>query len=118
MKYLILIYGDEQRWAERSPHERQRIEDGHAAFRDAVGAGLLGGRELRASSTATTLRAGSADRPAVTDGPFLETKEGLGGYYVIEATDLDEAISLAGRLPELGEDASAAVEIRPVVEPG
>jgi hypothetical protein len=114
-KYLILIYGDEHAWAAASPPERQRIKQGHAAFQAAAGAAVLSGQELQPSATATSLRAGQAGRPTITDGPFAETKEGLGGYYLIEAADLDEAIALAGRLPEATADHSG-VEIRPVVE--
>jgi hypothetical protein len=62
---------------------------------------------------ATSLRPGSGGRPAITDGPFLETKEVLGGFYVLDASDLDEAISLASELPEVSVDHSG-VEIRPL----
>jgi hypothetical protein len=113
-KYLILIYGDEQKWADRTESEQQELGEGHLAFRAAAGAAVLGGHELESSTTATTLRADAAGRPIPTDGPFLETKEALGGYYLLEAADLDEAISLAGRLPEVYAGHSG-VEIRPVV---
>ena len=113
-KYLILIYGDEQAWATAAPERQQRTDDGHAAFAAKAGTAVLGGAELQPSSTATTLRGSSATAPTVTDGPFLETKEGLGGFYLLEAADLDEAISLAALLPEVSEDLSG-VEIRPVV---
>jgi hypothetical protein len=116
-KYLVLIYGDEKEWATMSPQERSRIEAGHRAFGTAAGAAILAGHELQPPTTATSLRAGSAGQPTVTDGPFLETKEVLGGYYLIEAADLDEAIALAGRLPEVAATHSG-VEIRPVREMG
>jgi hypothetical protein len=106
-KYLVLIYGDEDLWARMTPQEMQRCGDGHAAF--ASLATVLSSGELESSSTAKSLRAGGL----VTDGPFVETKEMVGGFYVIEATDLDEAISLAGRLPEVSADHSG-VEIRPI----
>ena len=117
-KYLVLIYGDEQRWANRSPLEVQALQDGHAAFRAAAGAGVVGGHELADSATATSLRAGSdgsdgSDGPTITDGPFLETKEALGGFYLLEAADLDEAIRWSSLLPEVAEDHSG-VEIRPI----
>jgi len=111
-KYLVLIYGDEQRWANRSTLEVQALQDGHAAFRAAAGAGVVGGHELADSATATSLRAG-ADGPTITDGPFLETKEALGGFYLLEAADLDEAIRWSSLLPEVAEDHSG-VEIRPI----
>lgn len=116
-KYLILIYGDEQRWAARSPQERRTVDEAHGAFAAAAGSAVLGGGELEASSTATTLRAGTDGKPLTTDGPFLESKEVLGGYYVIEAADLDEVIRLASGLREVSEGHSG-VEIRPLVDHG
>ena len=113
-KYLVLIYGDEKEWANETPAERERIHNGHLRFVGAAGAAVLGGEQLMPPSTATSLRPG-ADRPTVTDGPFLETKEGLGGYYVLEAPDLDSVIALAKRLPEVGQG-HAGVEIRPIRE--
>jgi hypothetical protein len=114
-KYLVLIYGDEKQWADDGPAERKRIDAGHRRFAGAAGAAVLGGEELMPPATATSLRQGTADRPLVTDGPFLETKEVLGGYYLLEAADLDAAIALAGMLPELGASHSG-VEIRPIRE--
>jgi hypothetical protein len=114
-KYLILIYGDEQAWDAATPERQQRTDDGHAAFGAKAGTAVLSAAELESSSTATTLRGSSVAAPTVTDGPFLETKEGLGGFYLLEAADLDEAISLAALLPEVAED-HCAVEIRPVVQ--
>jgi hypothetical protein len=116
-QYLILIYGDEQTWAGLSAEQQQEIYQGHAAFQAKAGTAILGSNQLQPGSTATSLRKGSAAGPTITDGPFVETKEGLGGYYLIEAADLDEAISLAGHLPEVAADYSG-VEIRPVVERG
>jgi hypothetical protein len=118
-KYLILIYGDEQRWAQMSAQEQRRIDDGHVAFVAKAGAGVIDGGALQPSTTATSLRAGatgSAGSPIVTDGPFLETKEALGGFYLLEAADLDEAISLAAQLPEVAA-AHSGVEVRPVRDP-
>lgn len=116
-KYLILIYGDEQQWNAMSPEEEQRIGDGHRAFGAAAGVGVLAGHQLEATSLATTLRMGSGGHLAITDGPFAETKEVLGGYYLLEAADLDEAIALSSRLHEVTAGHSG-VEIRPVVEHG
>jgi hypothetical protein len=113
-KYLFLIYGDEQRWEAETPPERQHKDDAHRAFRAAAGTGLLGGHELDSTSTATTLRATTGGRLSPTDGPFLETKEAIGGYYVVEAPDLDAALELAARLPELA-SGHGGVEIRPIV---
>ena len=113
-KYLILIYGDEQKWADMGESEERGIGEGHLAFRAAAGTAVLVGHELEPAKTGTTLRADAAGKLVTTDGPFLETKEAVGGYYLIEAADLDEAISWAGRLREVYVDHSG-VEIRPVV---
>jgi hypothetical protein len=116
-KYMLLIHGDSEVWEEIAPEERQRITEGHRRFADAAGAAILGGRELAPASTSTTVRSRGNGRPDVTDGPFLETKEVVGGYYIIEAAHLDEAIRLAALLPETTASYTAGVEIRPVVEP-
>jgi hypothetical protein len=113
-KYLILIFGDEQQWAAMSAQEQQELGEGHLAFRAAAGAAVIGGHELEPATIATTLRTDPAGRVTTTDGPFLETKEALGGYYLLEASDLDEVIALAGRLYEVSAGHSG-VEIRPGV---
>ena len=115
-KYLILIYGSEQEWDAQTPAELAAKEAGHIAFSTAAGSGRLTGEELESVATATTLRASGAE-PTVTDGPFMETKEALGGFYVVDAEDLDAAIRLARMLPELGEQ-YGAVEVRPIVDHG
>lgn len=115
-KYLVLIYGDAQTWAEASEQWQAENEAGHAAFNAAAGAAVLGGNELETADRAVTLRPDSSGRPARTDGPFLETKEVLGGYYVLEAEDMDAAISLADRIPEASAPTSG-VEIRPIKQP-
>jgi hypothetical protein len=99
-----------------TPQETKDLQAGHATFLADVGAGVLVGHELESTGTATTLRGTIDSRPTPTDGPFLETKEVLGGFYVVEAADLDEAISFAERLPEV-RAAHSGVEIRPVREP-
>jgi hypothetical protein len=116
-KYLILIYGDERQWEARTPEEREALEAGHAAFSAAAGSRVLGGHELESASMATTLRTDGAGGVATTDGPFLETKEAVGGYYLLEAADLDEVLALAAKLPEVRE-AHSGVEIRPIVDHG
>jgi hypothetical protein len=115
--YLILIYGDDQQWAAMSGPEKERLDAGHRAFRATAGAAVLDGRELESASVATSLRTDSAGQLSITDGPFLETKEAVGGYYLLEAADLDQAIALAGMLPEVSAGHSG-VEIRPVVDHG
>ena len=116
-KYLILIYGDERQWAAMSQQEQQQLGEGHRAFSAAAGPAILDGQELEPAPIATTLRADAAGRLTTTDGPFLETKEAVGGYYLIEASDLDEVIGLASRLYEASAGHSG-VEIRPVVDHG
>ncbi|NUR86298.1 MAG: hypothetical protein HOY71_19625 [Nonomuraea sp.] len=107
MKYMLLIYVDEKAWRDATPDQRQAVYDAHVPIQAAVRerGTLVETRELGESAGALTLRAGQR-----TDGPFAETVEHLGGYYVIDVADLDAAIELATMLPE------AAVEVRPVEE--
>ncbi|GIF77479.1 YciI family protein [Asanoa siamensis] len=116
-KYMLLIFGDAAAWETLTPAERQALEAAHADFRAAAGPRLRGGEELESPSVATTLRARVDGELLLTDGPFLETKEGLGGFYLLEAGDLDEVVKLAGMLPEVRAGHSG-VEIRPVVDHG
>ncbi|SDO71364.1 Uncharacterized conserved protein [Nakamurella panacisegetis] len=116
-KYLILIYGNEQRWESMTPDQMQRLDAGHRAFHRAADGAVLTGAALEPTTTATSLRAGeSPENPTITDGPFLETKEAVGGFYLLEAPDLDAAIALARLLPEVGDDHSG-VEVRPLQGP-
>ncbi len=78
-KYLILIYGDEQRWASQSEEWDRENAARHADFAAEAGTALVGGAELEPSRSAKSVRADSAGRPIATDGPFVETKEGIGG---------------------------------------
>jgi hypothetical protein len=116
-KYLILIYGDEQQWAAMSPQEEQELGEGHRAFQAAAGSAVVDGAELEPAPMATSLRTDSGGRLTTTDGPFLETKEAVGGYYLLKASDLDEVIGLVSRLREVSAGHSG-VEIRPVVDRG
>jgi hypothetical protein len=115
-RFMILIYGDEQRWEAVSEAEMAAIDAGHRAFRERAGAAVLASGQLEPTSTATTVRRGD-DGPSVTDGPFLETKEVVGGFYLLEAGDLDEVIGLVGLLREVADDHSG-VEITPLVGHG
>lgn len=116
-KYMILIYGDAQQWEAMSPEEAKAHDAAHAAFAAAAGSRIIGGEELELAPMATTLRSDTTGRVITTDGPFLETKEALGGYYMLEAADLDEVIALASQLPE-AHAGHSGVEIRPVVDRG
>ena len=111
MKYMLLIYGDEQAWDETSRQECYRESAGLARELKSAGQ-YLGAHPLHLSTTATCVRVREGKR-FWTDGPFAETREQLGGYFLIDAKDLDEAIEIAGRIPaaRLG-----AVEVRPVME--
>ena len=104
-EYLVLIYGDESGFEGADPAMFDEMMKAHNTFGENNAAALRGGNALMPSSTATSIRGG-----AITDGPFAETKEALGGYYVIEAADLDEAIAIAKQVPApLG-----GVEVRPI----
>lgn len=113
MQYLIQIFTDgvESQFEQLSESEKQAIFGEYMAIMDVPG--VSGGAQLQPPSTATTVRVADG-RTLTTDGPFAETKEALGGYYLLEADDLDAAIELAARVPaaRLG----GAVEVRPLVE--
>lgn len=109
--FLVLIYGDEQVWAAMSAEERAALEAGHRDLVAAAGAGARASGELEPSGRATTLRADAAGRPTRTAGPFAESAEVVGGYYVIEARDLDEVAGWVGRLYEASAS-HGGVEIR------
>ena len=113
MKYAVLIYQDERMWAEASAEERARYHQAHTAFDEAVRsrAKMLGGEALTGVADATTLRHDSAGRRVLTDGPFAESTEQLGGFYLVEAPDLDTVVDLCDLLPH-----GYAVEVRPVAD--
>lgn len=114
-KYMILIYGDAEQWAAMTEEQWQAHHAGYGAFMAKAGARLLDGQQLE--PTTTSLRADAGGQVHTTDGPFLEAKEGLGGYFVVEAADLDEALEMARLLPELNYTHSG-LEVRPLVERG
>ncbi len=110
-QYLVLIYDDEAAWAGAPEGMAQRIMSGHQEFGAANGAAIQGGNALQPTGTATSIRHDSSGEMTVTDGPFAETKEALGGYYLIEATDLDGAIAIGRQIPVV----SGGVEVRPIM---
>ena len=116
-KYLILIYGDEQHWAARTEAEQHAVDAAHRELAARAGDRLLSSGQLTEAATATTLRGRGEAGPLVTDGPFAETKEALGGFYLLEAEHLDDVIALATLLPEARED-GGAVQIQPLVDHG
>jgi hypothetical protein len=114
MEYMLLIYGEEGRWDSISDEERDALYGEYFKLSDDLRTrdALLGSNELQPVSTATTVRVENGET-VVTDGPFAETKEVLGGYYLIEAESLDEAIEWAARIPSAR---MGKVEVRPVVD--
>ena len=112
MKYILLIFGDEARWETMSSEEKQLVFEGHDAYGKALtDAGVMrGGYELKPAATATTLRFDNG-KPTTLDGPFAETKEQLGGYYVIEVDNLEQALDWAAKMPGMSH---GAVEVRPL----
>jgi len=108
VQYLALIYGDEARWATLSQEERDREMGEYMALSQADV--TVGGDELDSVSTATTVRV-RGDETLVTDGPFVESKEALGGYYVFECDSIGEACTWAAKIPAASH---GAIEVRPV----
>jgi len=114
MKYLLMIYSDERAFEAMSEEERHEV---YAAYDElmkdlAANGHMLGGDELAPTSTATTVQVRGGER-LVTDGPFAETKEQLGGYFLIDVDDLDAAIDIAARIPSVQ---SGSIEVRPIAE--
>jgi len=116
MKYMLLIHDDEKEWAKMSDAERQKIYVEYGAFSAGLKAAgqYLAGSQLQPTSTATSVQVRDGKR-LVTDGPFAETREQLGGYYLVEAQNLDEAIGWAAKIPSAK---MGTIEVRPVVEMG
>ena len=113
MKYMLLIYENEAGFAGLPEAERAAIYAEYRAFTEEIAksGNLIGGDELQPTATATVVHV-EGGRTLVTDGPFAETREQLGGYYLVEAKDLDEAVALAARIPSAR---SGHVEVRPVM---
>ncbi|SPE44522.1 DGPFAETKE domain protein [Candidatus Sulfotelmatobacter sp. SbA7] len=111
MKYMLLIYADEQAWTEA---ERQAcyVESTQLAHNLKANGQFVSTSPLQPVATATCVKVRDSKR-LVTDGPFAEAREQLGGYFMVEAKNLDEAIDIAGRIPSARK---GTVEIRPVVE--
>jgi len=114
MKYMLLIYHDEQLWDGYSEAERNKV---YGEYRDlmqelAASKQILAGDELQPAATASTVRVRD-EKALVTDGPFAETREQLGGFFLVEAKDLDEAKSIAARIPSAR---TGSIEVRPVAE--
>lgn len=109
-EYLILIYEDEKAYASQDPAVWQTAMEAHGRFAEQVvehGGKILGGEALQPTATATSVRG-----DVVTDGPFIETKEAIGGFYLVEAADLDQALAIAKLCPA----PYGGVEVRPVMD--
>ena len=111
MKYALLIYTEEAA-RERAPAGVvEEMYKAYAEFGREFRPKIAGGEELQPSTTATTVRVDGSGEVVATDGPFAETKEQLGGFYVVEAGDLDEAIAIASKIPSASR---GSIEVRPV----
>jgi hypothetical protein len=112
MQYLLTLYSDESGWEKMTPEQQQQGVAAYGAYTQALSAAgvLKGSNRLRPSSTATTLRT-TNNKTQVLDGPFIDSKEQLGGYYLIEVPDLDAALSWAGKCPGVGH---GVVEVRAI----
>ncbi|HEY6417525.1 MAG TPA: YciI family protein [Candidatus Binataceae bacterium] len=114
MQYMLLIYESEADAKKRSDAENQEVFQGFMQFSEDLSKSgkMQSGDALQPSSTATSVRVRNG-KTMVTDGPFAETKEQLGGYYTVEAKDLDEAIAIAARIPSVR---FGCIEVRPVMK--
>src|SRR5258708_40374723 len=114
MKYLCLIYEDQSMYTKLSKAESDKVMADYGAFTDNVkkSGQYLAAEALQPSNTATTIRSRNGKLTS-TDGPFAETKEQLGGFYLIDAKDLNDAIRVAGRIPSAQ---WGALEVRPIME--
>ena len=114
MKYLLLICGDEKAWAAMADADRQQLMAEFRRFSSDIQASgqYVSGSQLQPSTAATSVRVRDGKR-LVTDGPFAETREQLGGYYIVDVENLDEAIALAARIPSVR---TGTVEVRPLIE--
>lgn len=112
MQYILLIHESEAQWDSFSDSEQGEIMAGYGTFSEHLAQNnhMLGGERLQPSHTATTVRVRDGE-VALTDGPFTETKEQLGGFFLIEAEDLDEATQIAAKVPTA---TYGCVEVRPI----
>jgi hypothetical protein len=117
MRYMLMIYSDEKMRDKWSEQEKAAIFKEYREFTESIrrSGAHLAGDPLQPTTTATTVR-GKNGKTITTDGPFAETKEQLGGYYMVEAKNLDEAIAIAARIPAVRMGGS--IEVRPIMELG
>ncbi|HSA61576.1 MAG TPA: YciI family protein [Nitrospiraceae bacterium] len=113
MEYMLMCCFSEKAWTGLPANEKDRIMGEYGALVQSLAqrGQLRGGGQLRPTSSATTVRVRNG-KPVVSDGPFAETKEQLGGYHLVDCKDLDEALAIAARIPTLS--AGGAIEVRPL----
>jgi hypothetical protein len=113
MQYLLMCCFDEKQWGKMPESQRDEIMQEYGEFVQSIvkSGHYLAGAKLQSSSTARTVR-GRNGKPVITDGPFAETKEQLGGYHLVECKDLDEALSIAKRIPTIR--LGGTIEVRPL----
>ena len=112
MQYLLMLYGNEGSWSQMTPAEQAQGVAAYAAYTQALktGGALVGSNRLQNSTTATTVHVADG-KSQVLDGPYVDSKEQLAGYYLIEANDLDAAIGIAARIPSARD---GSIEVRPI----
>ena len=110
MKVMALIYGDASRWDSFTDEQKEAVYVRYRAFGEDAGDAVLGGAELASTGDATTVQVRN-EETLVTDGPYAEVKEALGGYYVFEVDTMEQAIDLAAKIPGAEH---GAVEVRPI----
>ena len=113
MQYILLIYSSDEMWENKSADEINQIMGEYNAFTESIvkSGNFKAGEELQPATAATTVRVRNG-KPQLTDGPFAETREQLGGFYLIEADNLDQATQIASRIPSARE---GCVEVRPIM---
>jgi hypothetical protein len=116
MKYLCMIYDDEKKWGTMPKDQMDTMLGEYGAFTESIkkSGHYIGGEPLQPTHTASTVRVRQG-KVSATDGPFAETKEQLGGFYLIDAKDLNEAIQVASRIPSAK---TGSIEVRPIMDFG
>jgi hypothetical protein len=112
MQYLLMLYSEEAQWSKMTPAQQQEGAAAYGAYTEALkkAGALVGSNRLQPSSSATTVRV-EKGKSQVLDGPFVDSKEQVGGYYLIDVPDLDAALSWAARCPGAGH---GTIEVRPI----
>jgi hypothetical protein len=113
-RYLLLIHDNEADWDAADEADHRKHDEAHRAFQTEFKDVLVSSEHLHPSAAATTVRENPAGGYLVTDGPYAETKEALGGFYLIDVLDLDTALDVAKHVPFYGVRGEAAVEVRPL----